>query len=184
MGRRGPAPAVLTASIQGQAESLALFHHNRIAVTLLSAGSGNGLFLGGSVGKQQEIRNVFIPRGALLWQVIVPSQQFQDRPDQFLLRDRFIRVLRKGQSVVTLTDIVTECVELRCRRYARRPLRCGLDPVGEEVVGKEISSHVSTYTTVLERSRRPKAESLIIFSCFVYLVQSPRFQRCPTRAGA
>ena len=136
VGRRGLAPAVAAASVQEQAEPLALFHHDGVMVALSRAGSGNGLFLGVSVGKQQEIRNVFVPGGALLWQVIGPSQQFQNRADQFLLRDRLVRVLRMGQGVVSLTDTVPECVELRRSRDGGAPFRRGLDPVSEEVVGE------------------------------------------------
>ena len=136
MGRRGLASAVPAASVQGQAEPLALFHHNSIAVTLFRAGFGNGPFLGISIGKQQEIRNVFVPGGALLRQVIGPSQQFQNRTDQFLLRDRLVRVLGMGQGVITLTDAVPECIELRRRRNGRPPFRRGLDAVGEEIVSE------------------------------------------------
>ena len=78
MVRRGLAPALLAAGVQGQAEPLALFHHNSIAVTLFRASFGNGPFLGVNIGKQQEIRNIFVPGGALLWQVIGPSQQLPE----------------------------------------------------------------------------------------------------------
>ena len=113
------APAVAAASVQEQAEPLALFHRDGVMVTLFRSCSGNGLFLGVSVGKQQKIRNVFVPGGTLLRQVIGPTQQFQNRADQFLLRDRLVRILGVGKGVVTLTDTVPECVELRRGRNGR-----------------------------------------------------------------
>ena len=65
-----------------------------------------------------------------------PSQHFQNRADQFLLCDGLVRVLGMGQGVVTLTDTVPECIELRRRRNGGPPFQRGLDAVSEEVVGE------------------------------------------------
>ena len=128
------APTVSVPGLQGQAEPFALFHHDSIEVTLFPTGSADGAFLGVSIGKQQEVRNIFVAGGALLRQIIGPVQQLQHRTNQFLLGYRLVGVLGTRQGVILLADSVPERLKLRRRRDGFSPLRRGFDAVGEEVV--------------------------------------------------
>ena len=90
-----PVPSLAVPGVQGQAEPLALLHHDRVPVSLLGAASRGCPLLRGGVSEQQQVRDVLVACGALLGQVVRPPQELQHRPDQLLLGDSLVRVAER-----------------------------------------------------------------------------------------
>ena len=72
-------------AVQRQSRPLALLEQQRVQMPVLRIvpAHGSDLVLGGR--KQEMVWNVFVALGALLGQVIHPSQSIQRRPDEVLL---------------------------------------------------------------------------------------------------
>ena len=84
----GGAPLHLVAlvpHIQGQAKPLAFLDHQGIRIPFLRIVPDSGPLFGLTIGKQQMIGDVFVAVYPLLRQVIGPTQEVKNGPDQVLL---------------------------------------------------------------------------------------------------
>ena len=144
VGGPGLGFAVLVAGIQSEAEPLALFHRHSVPEAIA------GRFLFSSplcrigVLEQQVVRNVLVTRCTLLGQVVDPSQKFQNRTDQLLLGDGFVRFLEPAETLVNVEDVVPELGECLGLGDGSLPLGSGLYAVGEEVMGEQMAEHISS----------------------------------------
>ena len=155
MRRPGLDLVSLIPDIQRDTHPLALFDHRGIEVTLVWFGSGSGLPLGLGVREEQQVRNVLVTGNPLLRQVVGPSQEFQYRTDQLLFRHRFVRVLEPAQCLVAVKDVAAEPGKRLRLGDGSSPLGCGLDAVGEKVMGEQLAGHVRLSVVRPARREQP-----------------------------
>ena len=140
---RGPGveSGLPVALVQGQAEALALLQGDRVPGAGAGVALRGGPLLGAGVREEQVVGDVLVAGGPLLRQVVGPSEQLQDRPDQVLLGDRLVGLGGTGEGFVALEDGFPEGGEGLRVSGGCLPLGGGPDAVGEEVVGEELAAH-------------------------------------------
>ena len=67
--------------------------------------------LGMRVRKEQQVWDVLVATGALLRQIVMPSERLQHWPDQFLFRGRFVWCRRQGKGEVAVFNGGLEVLE-------------------------------------------------------------------------
>ena len=82
-----------------------------MSVPLWSVGFGGCSVFGGFVWKQQIVRYVFATGGGLLRQVVMPTQDFQDRAYQLLLCGRFVRLIEQVHLVELAGDGIAQLLQ-------------------------------------------------------------------------
>ena len=149
---RGPGvkSGLPVAFVQRQAESLALLYSDRVPGAGAWLSLRGGPLLGTGVGKEQVVGNVLPARRSLLWQIIGPSEQLEDRPDQVLLGDRFVGVRGTAEGLVPPGNVLPESGERLGVVNRDLPLGCGLYAVGEEVMGKQLAGHAAIPVQIRE----------------------------------
>ena len=133
VGRTGLDFVVLVSGVQWQSEAFALFDHRSVQVAVLCYGFGGGPSFRHVIDEKEVVGNVLVAGRALLRQIIGPSEEFQDRANQFLLGNGFVGLLVALETVVDLSDTGPERGD---GRSGSRPFRRGLYAVGKEIVGE------------------------------------------------
>ena len=105
MWRAGLHAVATVPGIQRQAKAFALLQGRGCCIALV--GHARARF-GIRIRKQQVIGDVLIACRALLWQIIHPSQQLQQRADQFLLSSGFVGLGVVGECIVCMRQFVPE----------------------------------------------------------------------------
>ena len=145
--------AAAVAVVEREPEALAFLHHQGVLKARAGVGARRGPRLGGGVGEQQVVGDVLAAGGALLRQVVAPSQQRQHRADQVLLGHRLVGLVQRREPPVAAVQAVPEVGELRRRGL---PLRRRADAVGQKVLSEQLPLHQWSGATI----SRPGAAAL------------------------
>ena len=103
----------------------------------------------------------------LLRKVVGPSQELQDRANQFLLGDGLVGAFGAAQRIVALTNAIPKHGKCRRVRDGRPPLGGRLYAFGQEVVREQIAGHVRPLPPVSchHSKARPSTILVIVALC-------------------
>ena len=78
--------------VERKTEPLAFFNYCGVSETITGVAFRRSVCFGFGVGEKQVVGNVLIAGCPLLWQIVHPSEQFQNRADHILLGDGFVGI--------------------------------------------------------------------------------------------
>ena len=130
----------LVACVERQIEAFALGDGQGVGVSF-GGGFGGGKVFGFGIAEEQMIGDVFVVVAALLGQIVSPTEQFEEGPDQLLLGGGLVDGVEVGGILDKGLRLSAEGVEVCGLGQGFLPGVGVEDAFFEEVVGEKLTGH-------------------------------------------